>query len=98
MSSSEVYTADNVRLRHLCQILEFREVSVPCVGSVVPSLIWSASRRRAHGAVSVCQVKRMAVVYLEETNLIKTSLVFWLRPQEAVLSIWLSLRKELGGR
>ena len=60
---------------------------MPCVGSVVPSLIWSASRRRAHGAVSVCQVKRMAVVYLEETNLIKPSLVFWLRPQEALCEL-----------
>jgi hypothetical protein len=49
---------------------------VPCVGSVVPSSVWSALRRRAHGAGSVRQVKRVAVVYLEETNLIKPSLVF----------------------
>ena len=36
-----------------------------------PSSVWSTSRRRAHGVVSIRQVKGVAIVYLEETNLIK---------------------------
>jgi len=77
MSSSEVYAADDVMLLDIFARYQRSERFQRRVWAQLwPSPVWSTSRRRAHRAVSIRQVKGVAIVYLEETNLIKPLPVF----------------------
>ena len=77
MSSSAICAADDVMLLDIFARYQRSERFQRHVWAQLwPSSVWSTSRRRAHGVVSIRQVKGVAIVYLEETNLIKPFLVF----------------------
>ncbi len=78
MCSSEVCAADDVMLLDIFARYQRSERFQRRVWAQLrPSPVWSTSRRKAHGVVSIRQVKGVAIVYLEETNLIKPFPSFW---------------------